>query len=64
MKDRQQLLNLIVGILGLVSIICGLFGIGRISALWRLIHIAAGAVMVYVELPALLGLVKKIQKKD
>lgn len=64
MKVNQELLHTIVGVLGVVAIICGLFGIGGMSALWRLIHIAGGAVMAYCELPSLMALVRKFQKKD
>lgn len=64
MKDKREIIDMIVGILGVVAIVCGLFGIGRMSALWRLIHIAGGLVIAYSELPSLMALVKKIQKKD
>lgn len=63
MKERKELIDLIVGILGVVAVVCGLFGIGRMSALWRLIHIAGGAVIAYSELPALAGLVRRLQNK-
>lgn len=64
MKNRKEILDLIVGVLGLVAIICGLFGIGRMSAFWRLIHVAGGAVMAYSELPSLVKLYNQIFKKQ
>lgn len=63
MKDRQQLFKLIVGVLGVLAIICGLFGIGRMSALWRLIHIAGGAVMAWSEIGSLKDLYDVIRHK-
>lgn len=50
----QLLVNLIVAILGLLSLIFGLVGVGVMTTFWRVGHVVVGILMIWCAAPLIL----------
>lgn len=50
----QFIVNLIVAVLGLLSVIFGAVGVGVMNTFWRILHIIIGILMVWCGAPLVL----------
>lgn len=56
--------NILVALLGVLSVLFGLIGVGVMNWFWRILHVLMGAAIVYCVAPYLITQINKLLPPD